>query len=245
MQHLIIPSRADHRDWRYRSSANKLRESVDLREWDSVIESQGSLGSCSGNAMTNAYELTVKRLYPDRFTELSRLFVYYNSRIIDRTTGEDVGAYLRSTLAAVRHQGICTEQLWPYDESKFAVQPPAVCYADGAQRTITSYELLTTLDDMLDALNQNKPVIIGLTVYDTFNYVDENNPVVQLPRVGDSGGGHAMTAVGYDIAQRLILVKNSFGTGWGTGGYGWLPFEYVTSETFEKWIFDISDQPIV
>lgn len=69
--------------------------------------------------------------------------------------------------------------------------------------------------------------------------------MVQLPRAGDSGGGRAMTAVGYDIAQRQILVKNSFGTGWGSGGYGWLPFEYVTSETFEKWIFDISDQPIV
>lgn len=241
----IKPSGFDVRDWRYRRGSNRLRESVDLREWDSVIESQGSLGSCSGNAMTNAYELTVKRLYPDRFTELSRLFVYYNSRIIDRTTGEDVGAYLRSTLAAVRHQGICTEKAWPYDESKFDEPPPAICYTDAANRTITSYELLDTLDDMLDALNQNKPVIIGLTVYDSFNYVNKDNPVVQLPRAGDSGGGHAMTAVGYDIARRQILVKNSFGTSWGAEGYGWLPFEYVNSESFEKWIFDISDQPIV
>lgn len=245
MRHQIIPSGFDARDWRYKRASTGIRESVDLREWDSVIENQGSLGSCSGNAMTNAYELTVKRLYPDRFTELSRLFVYYNSRMIDNTTGEDVGAYLRSTLAAVRHQGICAERLWPYDESKFDVPPHAVCYVDSANRTITSYELLDTLDDMLDALNQNKPVIIGLTVYESFNYVDEDNPVVQLPRAGDSGGGHAMTAVGYDIAQRKILVKNSFGTRWGMNGYGWLPFDYVNSESFEKWIFDISTQPLV
>ena len=245
MRHRIIPSGFDYRDWRYKRASTGIRESVDLREWDSVIENQGSLGSCSGNAMTNAYELSVKRLYPDRFTELSRLFVYYNSRLIDNTTGEDVGAYLRSTLAAVRHQGICSERLWPYDESKFDVPPPAICYADGANRTITSYELLDSLDDMLDALNQNKPVIIGLTVYDSFNYVDEDNPVVQMPRSGDTGGGHAMTAVGYDIAQRRILVKNSFGTRWGMRGYGWLPFEYVNSESFEKWIFNISTQPIV
>jgi C1A family cysteine protease len=243
----IAPSRYDHRDRHYRRKNSLLRESVDLREWDSPIESQRSLGSCSGNAMTNAYELTVKRIYPDRFTELSRLFVYYNSRVIDNTTGEDVGAYLRSTLAAVKHQGICTEKLWPYNVDLFNVQPPAECYQDAAQRTITNYQSLDTLDDVLDALNQNKPVIIGLTVYDSFNQVDRYDPVIKMPSRSElgQGGGHAMTAVGYDLNRRQILVKNSFGTDWGTMGYGWLPFDYVSTEGFENWIFDISTQPIL
>jgi C1A family cysteine protease len=54
-----------------------------------------------------------------------------------------------------------------------------------------------------------------------------------------------MTAVGYDLNRKQILVKNSFGTDWGTMGYGWLPFDYASTEGFENWIFDISDQPIL
>jgi C1A family cysteine protease len=234
----------DTRDRIYLTLGDSLREAVDLREWDSLIEDQGDLGSCSANAMTNAYELSVKRLYPDKFVELSRLFVYYNSRSLHNETDSDVGAYIRSTLSATKHHGICREELWPYDISKFSVVPSDICYQDAMTRTISNYNLIDSVSDMLEILNQNKPIIIGLTVYPSFNYVDKNNPRIYLPndKELDQGGGHAMTIVGYDIAKRQFIVKNSFGRHWGNNGYGWLPFEYVDTESFEKWTFDISEQ---
>lgn len=240
----LAASGLDIRDRIYLTKGLHLRESVDLREWDSVIEDQGDLGSCSANAMTNAYELSVRRLYPDKFVELSKLFVYYNSRLIDQETDKDVGAYLRSTLSATKHHGICREELWPYDVTKFAEAPDDVCYQDAAQRTITNYNLIDSLNDMLEILNQNKPIIIGLTVYPSFNYVDKNNPVIYLPNSQElnQGGGHAMTIVGYNLTKRQFIVKNSFGRYWGNNGYGWLPFEYVDTESFETWTFDIADQ---
>jgi C1A family cysteine protease len=244
MEYNLIHSGLDIRDRIYLTKGLPLRESVDLREWDSVIEDQGDLGSCSANAMTNAYELSVRRQFPDKFVELSRLFVYYNSRLLHQETDRDVGAYIRSTLSAVKHQGICREELWPYDISKFSVEPDLACYQDASTRTITNYNLIDGVNDMLEILNQNKPIIIGLTVYPSFNYVDKNNPRIYLPndRELDQGGGHAMTIVGYDIVKRQFIVKNSFGRHWGNNGYGWLPFEYVDTESFETWTFDISDQ---
>ena len=94
-----------------------------MRKWDSVIEDQGDLGSCVGNAITNAYELQVRYLYPDKFVELSRLFVYYNSRLFDNSVDEDVGATVRDGLKAAQIYGICSEKLWPYDIKKFKIKP--------------------------------------------------------------------------------------------------------------------------
>lgn len=215
-----------------------------MREWDSAIEDQGDLGSCQGNAITNAYELQVRHLYPDKFVELSRLFVYYNSRLLDNSVMEDEGAYIRDGMKAVQKFGICSEKLWPYDIKKFNVKPSDECYADALARTITSYQSLGTIDEVLQALNNNKPVVIGITVYDSFNLVSKSNPIITSPKSNelDTGGGHAMTIVGYDIPKKQFLVKNSFGKDWGDNGYAWLPFEYAEREGFEKWVFDISNQ---
>ncbi len=217
-----------------------------MREWDSLIEDQGHLGSCVGNAITNAYELLVRQLYPAKFVELSRLFVYYNSRLLDSAVTEDVGAYLRDGMKAVQKFGICSEQLWPYNIKKFNIKPTDECYKDALSRTITSYQSLQTVDDVLNAVNQNKPVVIGIVIYDSFDRITKGNSIIPIPSdtEKESAGHHAMTIVGYNIPNQLFLVKNSYGKYWGDAGYGWLSFEYVKSEGFEKWVFDISDQTL-
>ncbi|NTV92425.1 MAG: cysteine protease, partial [Chlorobiaceae bacterium] len=51
--------------------------------------------------------------------------------------------------------------------------------------------------------------------------------------------GHAIMVVGYDDEKKVVntncakattgalLIRNSWGTGWGEEGYGWLPYDYV------------------
>jgi C1A family cysteine protease len=55
-----------------------------------------------------------------------------------------------------------------------------------------------------------------------------------MPSAGDKPrGGHAVAAVGYDDNYKIgnskgaLLIRNSWGTGWGQQGYGWLPYDYV------------------
>ena len=53
-------------------------------------------------------------------------------------------------------------------------------------------------------------------------------------------GGHAVVAAGYDdnriirntstggpSTRGALLIRNSWGTGWGDRGYGWLPYDFV------------------
>lgn len=243
LKYTVKPSKPDSRDFVYVQKKSTIRPYVDLRKWDSPVEDQSNLGSCVANAIASAYELQVNRLFPEYFVELSRLFIYYNARLFDNTVKEDVGAYIRDGLKAVKMYGVCTEALWPYDIDKFDDQPPPECYAEATKRMITEYNSLNTLRDMLETLSNNVPIVIGISVYESFEGVDKESSIVPLPTDSDYYiGGHAVTIVGYNLIENQFLIKNSYGTDWGDNGYAWLPFEYLRTEGFEKWRFDINNQ---
>jgi C1A family cysteine protease len=235
---------ADPIDWRdryYNFARAQLRESVDMRPMASVVEEQSHLGSCTAQAIVGAYELLLRRDYPDRFEDLSRLFVYYNARMLENGSAEiDDGVYVRDGLKAVDHYGICTEKLWPYDIDKFSVEPTKDCYADGKLRTLKRYYRIPTLHDILDALNADQPVVAGLVVYEGFDRITPSNPVLEMPADTDRElGAHAVLFVGYDLLKKCILVRNSFGPRWGENGYFWIPFDYIEQDMTDAWTFDI------
>lgn len=233
----------DNRDHLYNPRLYKTSDRVDLREWATVVEDQEELGGCTGNAITSAYELMVKKQYPEKSTQLSRLFVYYNGRMLEGTVDEDLGATLRNSLRAVKEFGICAESLWPYDISKFNIKPSDEAYLDAKQRTIKNYRLLSSIEYLFDALDQGIPVVVGMEVYEEFFSVNKENNVIDVPKdIGNPQGEHAVCAVGYDKPNRMVLIKNSFGSNWGDQGYAWITLDYTKFFVYEMWIFDIDDR---
>jgi C1A family cysteine protease len=244
MKFNIKPSLPDNRDYIYRSnSTGVLREQVDLRQWDTIVESQDSLGSCSSNAITNAYELCVNRMYPEYFTHLSRLFIYYNARSEYGNILEDEGMFLRDGLKTLKKFGVCSEELWSYDIEKFNIRPPENAYKDAEKRKILKYQKLTSIYYITQVINNNKPVVFGMQIFDSFMDLNERISTVSFPsRKEKSLGGHAMCMVGYDLNKRLFLAKNSFGPDWGNNGYCWIPFDYIIKEGYDIWTFEITNQ---
>ena len=236
----LRPSRPDFRDYKYAFKNKNVRSEVDLRTWDSIVEDQGSLSSCAGNAFTNTYELQVKQQYPEKFVELSRLYIYYNIRDLEGTTDCDCGVWtLRNGMEAMKKWGMCSEELWPYNFDKVNVKPTEECYTDGSNRTISYYVSLRTVDEMIEVINNNNPIIIGMEIYASFMALTPTNSTIPIPNIEYSLGGHAVAVVGYSLANRQFLIKNSFGTTWGDSGYAWMPFEYATDYVFEKWYYEI------
>lgn len=234
--------RQDPSDWRdlpYTYKREPLRDSVDLRQYCSKIESQGHLGSCTGQAVVGAYELLLNKEVPDKFIDLSRLFVYYNARLLENMVGEDAGAYVRDAVKAVQKFGICSESIWPYHIQDYAITPSIQSYDDARHRNIQNYYRISVIEDTLDALNKELPVVFSMKVYESFEELYNNNSV-KLPQKGESPiGAHAMCFVGYDLNKKVLLARNSFGSDWGIDGYCYLPFDYVRQEVMDMWVFDI------
>lgn len=225
----------DIRDFVYKPSNQSLPENVDLRPWDSLVEDQLYLGSCSGQAVSSAYELSTKKLYPQQFVELSELFIYYNSRVLEGTVEEDSGATLRNSFKGLKQWGVCTDELWPYDITKFTVQPTPECYRNAASRKIPQYNRVITVSDMMDALYSGYPIVVGLEIFSSFLNLDAANYIMTASGYND--GYHAMTLVGYN--DNYFIVKNSYGSEWGLNGYCNMPFEYASQYVYEGWIFTL------
>jgi C1A family cysteine protease len=227
-----VPDLPDHRDLTYAAPAEfltALPTAVDLRPDCPPVYDQGQLGSCTANSIGGAIQFEQIKQKVKNFVP-SRLFIYYNERVIENTVQSDSGAQIRDGMKVVAKQGAPPETDWPYDISKFADKPPAIAYTDGAKNRVLSYQRVSrVLNQFKGCLASGYPFVFGFTVYDSF----ESAAVAQsghanMPQPGESvAGGHAVVAVGYDDKNQWFIVRNSWGVDWGMHGYFTLPYQYL------------------
>jgi C1A family cysteine protease len=241
-----IPDIPDQRDFslsKLKLPAKKLPKSVDLRKGCSPVEDQGELGSCTANALAGAVEfLELRDGLP--LIDASRLFIYYNEREIIDTVQSDSGAYIRDGIKTLAKDGVCSEKNWPYDISRFTNKPSKSCYIEAEKHQILSYYRLETLKDMKTCLANGLPFVFGFSVYSSFMTKKvAKTGIARMPYFWEHClGGHAVKAVGYDDKAKMILVKNSWGEGWGIKGYFWLPYPYVESRNLSDDFWAITKQ---
>lgn len=218
----------------------KMSAKVDLRRWCSPIEDQGNLGSCTANAGVGLLEYFERRGF-GKHLDGSRLFLYKATRNLLGWTG-DTGATLRSTMKAMTLFGIPPERYWTYDTSRFDQEPEAFLYAFAQNYQSLIYYRLDppgmSPDKIVEWVKKylaaDLPCMFGFTVYDSFPAVGSGDNEIPVPETGEHVlGGHAIDAVGYDDSRKVgrhkgaLLIRNSWGTGWGDAGYGWMPYAYI------------------
>lgn len=231
-----------------------LPATADLRPWCSSIEDQGSLGSCTAHAGVGIVEYFERRAR-GKHIDASRLFLYKTTRNMLHWTG-DTGAFLRSTMGALALFGVPPEEYWQYVVADFDNEPPAFCYAFAQNYQAISYYRLDspgiTTDALLNQIKKNLaaglPSMFGFTVYSSYTQAAKSGQI-PYPTPGEKiVGGHAIVAVGYDDSMKIkntnpeaietkgaLLIRNSWGTGWGDSGYGWLPYDYVLQGLAVDW----------
>jgi C1A family cysteine protease len=242
-----LPDLPDHRDKLFgavHAPAARLPRRVDLRALCSPIEDQGSLGSCTGNALAGAVEFLERKDGVDPLVDVSRLFIYYNERVIEHTMTEDSGAMIRDGIKTLVKQGVCSERCWPYVIARFARKPSARCYKEARDHQVTAYARIESLDDMRACLADGFPFVFGFSVYESFESATvARTGVAPMPRRSEKLlGGHAVLAVGYDDVKRRFLVRNSWGTRWGMKGYFTLPYEYLADRNLSDDLWTIRRQ---
>lgn len=224
-----IPDPPDKRDLYLKVARfRRLPRKVDLRWRCSAIENQGAIGSCSAQAFVAVMEY-LDRKDDDNYVDLSRLFVYYNTR---EDKKEDTGGYLRDGIKALAKYGACDERVWPYLPYKFATEPSEEAYEDGKKRRISEYRRIDKLKGVKQSLADGFPVVFGFTVYQSFESEEvARTGIMTMPPLNDIPvGGHAVVAVGYDDDKQYLIVRNSWGPEWGDQGYFYMPYSYVDNE---------------
>ncbi len=241
-----IPDLPDQRDKLYRQLAvvapSKLPKSIDLRVHCSPVQDQGELGSCTANALAGNLDYlkkeTLKRIF-----YFSRLFIYYNERVIEHTVNTDSGAMIRDGIKTLVKLGACPESDWPYNTNKFTQKPSAKAYKDALRYQITAYYRLVTLDQMKHTLASGYPFVFGFSVYESFESLEvAKTGIVPMPAKGERLlGGHAVMAAGYDDAKGHFIIRNSWGTAWGQKGYCMMPYAYLTNSSLASDFWTIRD----
>lgn len=231
-----VPDLPDFRDTPAGISAPvELPLEFDLRTTGMLpaVYNQGKLGSCTANASGAAFEysMAVEKLTP--FTP-SRLFIYFNERVIEGTVASDSGAQIRNAVKVLDKFGAPPETDWPYDISKFADAPPQGVFTEALEdRALKYFRVAPTVGLMKPVLAIRKqPIIIGFSVYSHFESAEmSTNPVLEIPIAGEQLlGGHAVLVVGYKQinGKNYWIVRNSWGDAWGDGGYFYMAEEYLT-----------------
>jgi C1A family cysteine protease len=228
-----IPDLPDARDYSYGAPLMRfplgLPPAVDLRAQCPPVYDQGQLGSCTANAIAGAIEFDQQKQGTKEFVP-SRLFIYYNERVIEGTVNQDAGAQIRDGIKSVAKLGAPPETDWPYDIANFAEKPPKQAYRDARGDLVSSYaRVVQNLTQMQGCLAAGYPFVFGFTVYESFESQEvASTGIVPMPGPGERVvGGHAVVAVGYDDTKRWFVIRNSWGNVWGDKGYCYMSYEYL------------------
>jgi C1A family cysteine protease len=220
--------RPDPRDHLFSVAVHKhVYPPIDLRShFPLPAFDQGDLGSCTANACAKL--LTFDQKKDGLKIEMpSRLFMYFNERLIEGDVDEDGGATIRDTIKSVAKYGACPETEWPYDVARFAEKPTDACYTDAKRQCAIIYSRVShSLGSIAAALALGFPIITGISVYESFEADSvASTGIIPVPDPSKEAmlGGHAVVIAGMDVDQDFVWLGNSWGPSWGLNGWAKMP----------------------
>lgn len=224
----LLPDKWDDRDFYY-----KVRKYGDIpltTHRKNITEftvryDQGDIGSCVGNGTMEGFRRSLQvNKQPD--FEASRLFAYWIART-DKLN--DTGASIRDAFKAINKFGACSEKVWPYLTSKFAVIPPETAFKEAEDHQSIQYERIypVTKEAIMDAVARGFAVVYGKILYESFmsDEVSRTGIVLVPGKCEEAVGGHCMVIFDYD--ENGTVELNSWGKDWGIDGTCQVPWKYV------------------
>lgn len=241
------PSRGTDKDWTFEhaeaaglAAATRPPPSIDLRETWWTVSDQGSSGACVGFSLADGV-LRWHFVKNGRLPKAGRLaprFIWMASKETDEFSSfpetfiESSGTSLKAALDIARKYGCVEESLLPFNSAALYGGPTQAFYLKANQLKINSYVgLRTDLRQWRSWLAQSGPLLARLEVDSNF---DRLGPPGRLTAyAGRSLGGHAVTIVGFNGGS--FIIRNSWGTSWGDGGFAYASDAYVSKAFSEAY----------
>ena len=222
-------------------------KSIDLRDLFPKINNQGKQGACTAFALTSIYEYFFNQKNKKE-NKLSPAFLYYNARKKGGYADKDCGSAVSYAIETMAENGMCMNDIFPYNEDDYLTVPPQEAYDDGAKRKVKkALNVNIAVDDIKSALSDGYPVALSTTLYESFGsgykgFVSMPTKEEQaLGELHESHGRHAMVICGYNDESKYIVVRNSWGTSFGDDGYCYMPYEYILDKELTSGLFVITE----
>ncbi len=233
------------------SDLKRYLKGTSPRIWCSTRVRRGPAPASALACVVN-YLLWTERLHaPDggpgrRIDRVSPRMLYHLARAYDEWPGEDYeGSSCRGALKGWHKHGVCSDTLWPYFDknhrAKF-VEPKEGWEHDALTRTLGVYYRVdkNSVVEMQSAIVDIGALYVSADVHAGWNVPTvagdpsfEKLPVIAKPAKKAVDGGHAFALVGYD--ERGFVVQNSWGPGWGLGGFALLTYEDWADYGYDAW----------
>ena len=243
-----LPSRKVEQDWQFAHAlAGGIKTPIpvpkahDLRTPLWSVSDQGQTGSCVGWAAAdgvirwhwvNSRGLPAKQL-------LSARFLWMAAKETDQFTNypttfvELEGTSLKAALDVARKFGNLLHEDLPLTGALWQGEADGL-YASAAQRRIASYfNLGSEIAKWKQWIFQHGPILTRLDVDSTWVNATATNGVLKTYKSGETSGGHAVAMVGY--TEDSIIIRNSWGTGWGDQGFGYASLDYAQAAFTEAY----------
>jgi C1A family cysteine protease len=229
-----------------RRAASLARPPVDLRYlFTSPVRQQGPRPLCVPFSIAAAHEATRARMVAQG-AEVLAVEPLWQHCLYNGHAGHG-GTTLAAGGAAVHAKGQTAESCWPYNDTLGAgtePEPPAA--------TRAAWYLAATIDVPLahdgieslieDALAAGLPLVLVIELTRQFEQPAPTAEIAVPPLTAPVGDYHAVLAVGAaansDGTSRRLLIRNTWGPGWGAGGYGWLPLDYLIAFAVQAAVID-------
>jgi len=221
--------------------------SVDLRATWWHVGDQGSTGSCVGWGTAEGV-LRWHFAHANRLAQTTRLSPRYvwmaakeTDQYVSRPTSfiESDGTWLTAALDVARKLGVVTERVLPFENlpgsGELYLGSETAFYATAATRKIASYfNLGTSLTDWRNWIANHGPILTRLDVDTTWDNCGPANQGKLLSYdAAHTRGGHCVSLVGYTPDH--FIVRNSWGTTWGDGGFGYASNAYASAAFTEAY----------
>lgn len=228
---------------------NPVPASVDLTSWAVPVGNQGQIGSCVSWTVGYAISGWFARRQGQAGTPYAPLFLY--NQITNGQGGASTGTTFYQNLQLEQTGGIVPLSQFPSGHYNPAVIPSNTQKAAALDYRITSWNTLYYNLSMSaasgqtlikQALANEKPVALGIKVYQNFYSVSSANPYYSAPS-GSFLGRHAVAVLAYDSYG--VKIQNSWGTGWGQGGYAWLSWSFLAQHSEEAYVVNGFTAPTI
>ena len=211
-----------------RRQRSLARPPVDLRPMLAPAIEQGTRPLCIPIVVTAAHEgcrtQPPEPLAPDAL---------WSSCVASGTASRD-GTTLEAVADALRTDGQPSLLDWPFNTAIVheADQIPVAAQAS-IWHQADLFPVPVANDGIEDGIEYQLAIGLAIAliveVTTEFEQATSNGTIEVPPLTAPQGSYHAVLVVGARTHERVrtLLVRNSWGPGWGAGGYGWLPLDYL------------------